>query len=170
VPEFRPGWCPVPVAEFTKQITKTNTVASASELYRPRDRRLSAKSVPTFAGCRVVSAADPLHNTNLGNVTVPQLTIFTAQSPCYNNVSICFGTAMNNAENLSETSEICTYVQSIRNAAKAASFVQRNVPSLSLSAIKTYGGMQISFHALSLPARDGSGDGGNLLTNLRLRV
>jgi hypothetical protein len=34
---------------------------SASELYRPSDRRLSAKSVPTFAvrECRVVSATDP---------------------------------------------------------------------------------------------------------------
>jgi hypothetical protein len=32
-----------------------------SELYRPSDRRLSAKLVPTFAdkGCRVVSATDP---------------------------------------------------------------------------------------------------------------
>jgi hypothetical protein len=27
----------------------------ASELYRPRDRRLSAKSVPTFAGRRILS-------------------------------------------------------------------------------------------------------------------
>jgi hypothetical protein len=34
---------------------------SASELYRPSDRRLSAKLVPTFAarGCRVVSATNP---------------------------------------------------------------------------------------------------------------
>jgi hypothetical protein len=34
---------------------------SASELYRPSDRRLSPKLVPTFAdrGCRVVSAMDP---------------------------------------------------------------------------------------------------------------
>jgi hypothetical protein len=34
---------------------------SASELYRPRDRRLSTKLVPAFAGrgCRVVSASDP---------------------------------------------------------------------------------------------------------------
>jgi hypothetical protein len=33
----------------------------ASELYRPSDRRLSAKLVPTFEdrGCRVVSATDP---------------------------------------------------------------------------------------------------------------
>jgi hypothetical protein len=33
----------------------------ASELYRPSDRRLPAKLVPTFAdtGCRVVSATDP---------------------------------------------------------------------------------------------------------------
>jgi hypothetical protein len=34
---------------------------SASELYRPSDRRLSAKLMPTFAdeGCRVVIATDP---------------------------------------------------------------------------------------------------------------
>jgi hypothetical protein len=34
---------------------------SASELYRPSDRRLSAKLVPTFADrrCRVVSVTDP---------------------------------------------------------------------------------------------------------------
>jgi hypothetical protein len=40
---------------------------SASELYRPSDRRLYAKLVPTFAdrGCRVVSATDP-HGRFLG--------------------------------------------------------------------------------------------------------
>jgi hypothetical protein len=34
---------------------------SASELYRPSDRRLSVKLVPTFAdiGCHVVSMTDP---------------------------------------------------------------------------------------------------------------
>jgi hypothetical protein len=34
---------------------------SASELYRPSDRHLSAKLVPTFAdrGCHVVSVTDP---------------------------------------------------------------------------------------------------------------
>jgi hypothetical protein len=34
---------------------------SASELYRPRDRRLSAKWLPTFAdrGCHVVTVTDP---------------------------------------------------------------------------------------------------------------
>jgi hypothetical protein len=34
---------------------------SASELYRPRDRRLSAKLVPTFVnrGCHVVSVTGP---------------------------------------------------------------------------------------------------------------
>jgi hypothetical protein len=35
---------------------------SASELYRPSDRRLSEKLVPVFLrieGCRVVSTADP---------------------------------------------------------------------------------------------------------------
>jgi hypothetical protein len=40
---------------------------SASELYRPSYRRLSAKLMPTFAnrGCRVVSATDP-HGRILG--------------------------------------------------------------------------------------------------------
>jgi hypothetical protein len=39
---------------------KTPWTYPASELYRPSDRRLSAKFVPTFAdrGCRVVSATD----------------------------------------------------------------------------------------------------------------
>jgi hypothetical protein len=34
---------------------------SAMELYRPSDRRLSAKGLPTFAdrGCHVVSVTDP---------------------------------------------------------------------------------------------------------------
>jgi hypothetical protein len=38
-----------------------------NKLYRPSDRRLSAKVVPTFAdrGCRVVSATDP-HSRILG--------------------------------------------------------------------------------------------------------
>jgi hypothetical protein len=42
-------------------LSKTPWPISASELYRPSDRRLWAKLVPTFAdrGCRVVSAADP---------------------------------------------------------------------------------------------------------------
>jgi hypothetical protein len=41
--------------------TKFRGLWSASELYRPSDRRMSAKLVPTFAGrgCRVVSATDP---------------------------------------------------------------------------------------------------------------
>jgi uncharacterized SAM-binding protein YcdF (DUF218 family) len=39
----------------------TPWLLSASELYRPRDRRLSAKLVPTFAtrGWHVVSVTDP---------------------------------------------------------------------------------------------------------------
>jgi hypothetical protein len=45
----------------TKLKTKLRGLKSASELYRPSDRRLSAKFVPTFAdrGCRVVSATVP---------------------------------------------------------------------------------------------------------------
>jgi hypothetical protein len=40
---------------------KTPWSESASELYRPSDRRLSAKWLPTFAdtGCHVVSVTDP---------------------------------------------------------------------------------------------------------------
>jgi hypothetical protein len=40
---------------------KTPWPESASELYRLRDRRLSAKLVPTFAdrGCHIVSVTDP---------------------------------------------------------------------------------------------------------------
>jgi hypothetical protein len=40
---------------------------SASELYRPNDRRLSAKLVPTFTdrGCHVVSVTNP-YSRNLG--------------------------------------------------------------------------------------------------------
>jgi hypothetical protein len=42
-------------------LTKTPWSESASELYRPCDRRLSAKLAPTFAdlGCHVVSVTDP---------------------------------------------------------------------------------------------------------------
>jgi hypothetical protein len=46
-------------------LTNFNSVAeSASELYRPGDRRLSAKLLPTFAdrGCRVVCVTDPYGN------------------------------------------------------------------------------------------------------------
>jgi hypothetical protein len=41
--------------------TLTPWPESESELYRPSDRRFSAKTVPTFMdiGCRMVSAADP---------------------------------------------------------------------------------------------------------------
>jgi hypothetical protein len=41
--------------------TKTPWPESASELYRPSDRLLSAKLVPTFAerGCHVVGVTDP---------------------------------------------------------------------------------------------------------------
>jgi hypothetical protein len=40
---------------------KLHGLESASELYRPSDRRLSAKWLPTFAdtGCHVVSVTDP---------------------------------------------------------------------------------------------------------------
>jgi hypothetical protein len=43
------------------QLFKTPWPVFAIELYRPRDRRLSAKLVPTFAdkGCHMVSVTDP---------------------------------------------------------------------------------------------------------------
>jgi hypothetical protein len=46
---------------FNIKKTKTPWPESASELYRPSDRRLSAKRLPTFAdrGCHVVSVTDP---------------------------------------------------------------------------------------------------------------
>jgi hypothetical protein len=48
-------------------IKKTPWPESASELFRPSDRRMSAKLVSTFAerACRVVSATDP-HGRILG--------------------------------------------------------------------------------------------------------
>jgi hypothetical protein len=48
-------------------LKKTPWSWSTSELYRPSNRRLSAKLVPTLAGreCRVVSAIDP-HGCILG--------------------------------------------------------------------------------------------------------
>jgi hypothetical protein len=51
-----------------------------SEPYRPSDRRLSAKLVPTFAdrGCRVVSATDP-HGRILGFLD-PKLLLFHSSS------------------------------------------------------------------------------------------
>jgi CBS-domain-containing membrane protein len=58
--KFEP--CTHPGASSMRHKTKKtiNSVA-ASELYRPSDRRLSAKLVPTFAdiGCHVVSVTDP---------------------------------------------------------------------------------------------------------------
>jgi hypothetical protein len=46
---------------YIYKIKNTPWSESASELYRPSDRGLSAKLVQTFAdrGCRVVSATDP---------------------------------------------------------------------------------------------------------------
>jgi hypothetical protein len=46
---------------MNKQKEQTLWFESASELYRPSDRRLSAKLLPTFGdrGCHVVSVTDP---------------------------------------------------------------------------------------------------------------
>jgi CBS-domain-containing membrane protein len=51
-----------------QQSTKLNSMSeSASELYRPSDRGLSTKLVPTFVdrGCHVVSVTEP-YGRNLG--------------------------------------------------------------------------------------------------------
>jgi hypothetical protein len=49
------------VTTTAKNKKKTPWPESAKELYRPSDRRLSAKLVPNFAdrGCHMVRAADP---------------------------------------------------------------------------------------------------------------
>jgi hypothetical protein len=49
------------MSQILNPIKKNPWSESASELYRPSDRRLSAKWLPTFAdrGCNVVSATDP---------------------------------------------------------------------------------------------------------------
>jgi hypothetical protein len=48
-----------PLAGFS-DVDETSNPTKKLELYRPSDRRLLAKLVPTFAdrGCRVVSATD----------------------------------------------------------------------------------------------------------------
>jgi hypothetical protein len=57
----RRALCQVATASAFKQPSKLRVLQSASELYRPSDRRLLAKIVPTFAdrGCHMVSATDP---------------------------------------------------------------------------------------------------------------
>jgi hypothetical protein len=57
---------------------QTPWLQSASELYQPSDRRLSAKLVPTLAGrgYRVVSATDP-HSRNLGFLDPIYIYIYT---------------------------------------------------------------------------------------------
>jgi hypothetical protein len=54
--------CTSSLADAMLAINKTRWLESASELYRPSDRPLTAKLVPTFAdrGCHVVSVADSL--------------------------------------------------------------------------------------------------------------
>jgi hypothetical protein len=68
-PRFESGTYQIQKASCTratfKQTKQTPWPESASELYRPRDRRLSAKLVPTFVnrGCHVVIATDPYGRT-----------------------------------------------------------------------------------------------------------
>jgi hypothetical protein len=63
-----------------KKKKKTPWLYTASELYRPSDRRLSLKLVPTFAGrnCHVVSATDPMA-VNLGFLD-PEPLLFRSSS------------------------------------------------------------------------------------------
>jgi hypothetical protein len=65
---WQSAWCPQVLNKglflpnkFCCEKKKNPWPKSASELYRPSDRRLSAKLVPTFAdrGCHVVSVTDP---------------------------------------------------------------------------------------------------------------
>jgi hypothetical protein len=55
------GFCGRSDGNHGRSKTKFRGLYSASELYRPSDRRLSAKLVSTFADrwCRVISATDP---------------------------------------------------------------------------------------------------------------
>jgi hypothetical protein len=54
-------WAKQPLTSPCEKKKKTPWSESASELYRPSDRLLSAKWLPTFAdrGCHVVSVTDP---------------------------------------------------------------------------------------------------------------
>jgi hypothetical protein len=54
-------YTPGPIWATGERIKKTPWSESANELYRPSDRRLSAKWLPTFADrrCHVVSVTDP---------------------------------------------------------------------------------------------------------------
>jgi hypothetical protein len=63
---------------------KTPWPESASKLYRPSDRRLSAKLVSTFAdrGCHVVSAKDP-YGRNLGFLDRTRYFFFQAARQLY---------------------------------------------------------------------------------------
>jgi hypothetical protein len=59
IPEF---WgAGIQKAAVAINMNKTPWFKSASELYRPSDRRLSARLVPTFGdrSCHVVSVTDP---------------------------------------------------------------------------------------------------------------
>jgi hypothetical protein len=70
----------------SKNIQKKNTPwpECANELYRPSDRRLSAKLVPTFADrrCRVVSATDP-HGRILGFLGLSRYFFFQVAPQVY---------------------------------------------------------------------------------------
>jgi hypothetical protein len=59
--EHKDGAVKIGLTNLILIIKKTPRSESASELYRPSDRRLSAKLLPTFAdsGCHEVSVTDP---------------------------------------------------------------------------------------------------------------
>jgi hypothetical protein len=69
-------------SKHNKKLRNSPWSESASELYRPNDRRLSAKLVPTFlpiGACRVVSAADP-YGRNIGFSRPQPLTFLSSSS------------------------------------------------------------------------------------------
>jgi CBS-domain-containing membrane protein len=67
--------------------TKTSWLESASELYRPSDRSLSEKLVPTFAdrGCHVVRVTDP-HGRILGSLDRSRYCSFQVAPQLYSRV------------------------------------------------------------------------------------
>jgi hypothetical protein len=83
------GWGKKRQQEVKKEerIKKTQWPESASELYRPSDRRLLPKLAPTFAdrGCHVVSVTDP-YGSILGFLDRSRYFFFQVASQLYSRV------------------------------------------------------------------------------------
>jgi hypothetical protein len=96
-------------------IKKNPWPESANELYRPSDRRLSAKLVPTFAdrGCHVVSVTDP-YGRILGFLDLLNSTILTENKRVHNHRLILYLwiNFWRGYENISDLSR--SYIQSDR--------------------------------------------------------